>query len=90
MKNRFLYLTLLFIFLDLVITLLFWQYEKNPIVIDLGKLYFSIAKLISILVVMIAYKSIENWSKLASNIALLPIFLLHFVVILLNVMIVLQ
>lgn len=85
-----LYLTLYSILSDIVITLSFWGYEANPIALALGPVGFTIIKIILLPVVVIAYNSIKQWKDIAGIISLLPAFMLHFIVVIQNIVLLVQ
>lgn len=62
--NKVIYWLVSVVILDLVITLAFWQYEMNPIVLEIGKFWFIITHLL-VFLIPIFWKRVDKYEKIA-------------------------
>lgn len=90
MKDKFLWFTCSIILFDLVLTSLFFEYEANPIVIELGFIWHLVIKLIALFVIIKAYFLIREFSVLGATISLLPICSLYILVSIGNIVVLLN
>lgn len=87
MRNKLLYLTIYFILADLVITVLFWHLEANPIVINMGLEVFTLLKILLSIGVVFVYNLMRD-SYYIRRLCLIPALLIHFVIVIQNIVVV--